>query len=624
MAGLLVPVVFALAALAIVANRERLGFGYSVRGAVLAAGTLTAGFVGTTVELLSRFRAVTTWPVRGCWIAATVGLAVVVWRNRANVVRSLREWNADRSRSERTTLPTTLYASVCAAVLAWTALTAALVPATNIDGLLYHLPRQLQWLQAGSVAHFPTQDYRLTVNPPFAEFCGLTLDVLTGHDHWVNLPQWAAFAGTLVAVSLTARELGASRSGQWLAAAFAATLPVAVQQAASPKNDGMAACWLAVVGYWAVRAWSGRPINGFEAVLAGLAMGLLALTKGTGVVFAAPAALLGAVGLGWVTRSASDRSDSRSESATRRTAALVIAAVVALLVPLGHWSRNLAAYGSVSGQTFGLPVDSPGVAPTASNLARNLAAQAALPDDGWNAAAAAAITQLHSFLGLPVNDPATTWQQTLGFKLVFDPTLWEEATAPVHFLLAAVALGALPFAATSARVIAVLSAGGALVAFCVLFKWQPSNARLLLPVEVLFAAPTAVALTQPRLRWLGPPAVLVAGLLLVPILAQQAEQLPGVGRPWADRRTPEARYGPYADAARLGRLTAGRVQLLKPSSVGLINNAACGWEYPVARTVREWVSPPPRIGYFYPTPEIPTRPRRRTSSSTSAATPPRP
>ena len=589
MAGLLVPVVFALAALAVVAGRDRLGFGHTVREAVLAAGTLCGGFVWATVELLSPFHAVSKWPVRGCWIGAAVVLAAVVWRNR-NELRDyppVVQWPGALS---------ALYATLCLGVLGWTGLTAALVPATNIDGLLYHQPRQLQWLQAGSVAHFPTQDYRLTVNPPFAEFCGLTFDALTGRDCWVNVPQWAAFGLTLVAVSLTVRELGAPRSGQWLAAALAATLPIAVQQAASPKNDVTAGCWSAAAGFWAVRVWSAKRVTWFESVLAGLSVGLLLLTKGTGVAFAAPIMILAGVGLvvrrpeGWI-------------SGMAYTAAL------ALLVPLGHWVRNVYSYGTVSGQTFGLPVDPIGVGPTASNLVRNLSGQLSSPDDAWNAGIVSAVTQFHTLLSLPLNNPETTWQATLGFILVFDPTSWEEATAPVHWLLAAVTVVVLPLAATgpyrAARVVSVLSAVGALVAFCAAFKWQPSNARLLLPVEVMFAAPAAVALSLPMLRWLGPPAVVVAALLLSPILIGQAEQLPGVGRPWADRWTPEARYGPYTDAARLGRLAAGRVQLLKPRSVGLINNAACGWEYPVARTIREWVTPPPRISYFYPTPEQP-------------------
>ncbi|HNB47127.1 MAG TPA: hypothetical protein PLL72_23315, partial [Burkholderiaceae bacterium] len=88
-------------------------------------------------------------------------------------------------------------------------------------------------------------DYRLTVNPPFAEYVGLHLLLLSGTDRLYPLESTAALALTLVAVSLVARELGVGRRGQLLAALFAATLPIGFHEAANGKNDWMVACWLA-------------------------------------------------------------------------------------------------------------------------------------------------------------------------------------------------------------------------------------------------------------------------------------------------------------------------------------------------------------------------------------------
>ncbi len=51
-------------------------------------------------------------------------------------------------------------------------------------------------------------------------------------------------AGILVAVSALAKILGAGRKGQWAAAAFACSLPVAVLEATSTQTDLVAAFWL--------------------------------------------------------------------------------------------------------------------------------------------------------------------------------------------------------------------------------------------------------------------------------------------------------------------------------------------------------------------------------------------
>jgi hypothetical protein len=588
MAGLLVPVVFVLGCLAAIVGRDRLGFGHTLREAVLASGTACGGFVWATVELLGVFDGLRKWPVLLCWAAAAVALGVYVWRNRDRLVG---RWPSIRWPG----LVTAFYATVSGVVLTWTGLTAALVPTTNIDALVYHLPRQLQWVQNGNVAHFPTQDYRLTVSPPFAEFAGVTFWTLTDGDCWSNIPQWAALGLTMVAVGLTARELGTPPVGQWLAAALVAMLPIAFQQAASPKNDLMTAWWLSSLGYWVVRVWSTPAVSAGQAVMVGLSLGLLVLTKGTGTVFASPLAALGMTAL-----------------VARRPAgwAVAVALITALvpLVNLGHWKRNLTVYGSIAGETFGLATDriTPGV--VASNVLRNGSVQAALPITGWKAAIEQGVATLHDVAGVPLNDPAATWLPNFGYSVAFDPASWEMATAPVHALLVLVTLGAIPLSLNQPggrqRVIALIGATAAFVAFSAAFKWQPSNSRLLLPVEVLFAAPVAFVVARPGLHWLGVAGVAGALVVLLPIASKNAADLPGLGRPWAERWSPEARYGPFEKIAFVGRITAGRIRQLQPASIGIVNNTVSGWEYPVCRTVQQWATAAPRFGYFYPTPEL--------------------
>ncbi|HEY2909071.1 MAG TPA: glycosyltransferase family 39 protein, partial [Gemmataceae bacterium] len=326
-------VVFALAVLGVAAARDRLGVGQSLREALVAAAALVGGFIAAITESLGASGQLRFAPIFISWLAAALFLGIFVFRHRHNLSGW---WKA----SEPFTWTQRLLLAAIAVIVAASGTVAVLCPPSNYDVALYHLPRQLQWLQQASVAHFPTQDYRLTVNPPFAEFVGLHLMALSGTDRLATVESWFAMLLTLAAVSLVGRELGLSRTGQLLAALFAATVPVGFHEAANGKNDWWVAFWLIASTYWVLRVGKAERIRLMEAVYAGLSLGLLLFTKGTGGIFAIPLVLMGGIALAL-----------RRPSGWLR--ALLITACLTLVPSLGHWSRNFNAYGSVSGKTFG-------------------------------------------------------------------------------------------------------------------------------------------------------------------------------------------------------------------------------------------------------------------------------
>src|SRR5262249_41237026 len=203
-------------------------------------------------------------------------------------------------------------------------------------------PRQLRWLQQGSVAHFPVQDLRQVQMPPYAEFAGLHLMILAGNDGWANLVEWLALLQTMIAVSLLAPGLGLSLRGRLLAALLVITVPMAYLQASSPKNDLVVSLWLCVCAWLCVRLWTAPQCRLPLLVLTGLAFGLLFLTKGTGLFLGAPVFLVGVAGLIW-----------RHRPLLWKATLVTTGAVV--LVNAGHWTRNRIAFGSPLGPTdFGL------------------------------------------------------------------------------------------------------------------------------------------------------------------------------------------------------------------------------------------------------------------------------
>src|SRR5262249_1530948 len=133
--------------------------------------------------------------------------------------------------------------------------------------------------------------------PPFAEFVGVHQMILSGGDAWANLVQWFALAMIMVAASLLARDLVLALSVQLLAALLVLGNANIFLQSLNTTRALAVGLWLCRAAWWAVRRWHGRPWALAHAVLFGTSVGLLALNKGTGYVYAIPVILVGGLGV---------------------------------------------------------------------------------------------------------------------------------------------------------------------------------------------------------------------------------------------------------------------------------------------------------------------------------------
>lgn len=571
-------VVMLLAVAAVLDRHERAG----LREALVIAATLCGGFVVATTEGLGAIGQLRYAPVLASWCLAAFGLLAFVWIGRDRLVFArLRPTRLDG-------VDSTLLA-LLAAIVAASGMFAALCPPNNWDVCLYHLPRQVQWLQQASVEHFPTQDYRLTVNPPFAEFVGLHLMLLSGTDRLATVESWAAMLLALAAVSLLARELGLSRKGQLLAALFAATIPVGFHEAANGKNDWLVAFWLAAATWWVVRVWRMEEVRPAEAAMAGLAIGLLVLTKGTGGVYALPVAALGGLALvvrrprGWL-------------------AATAIVAALAIVPNVPHWARNLSAYGSISGRTFGLANDRYDPAAWASGIVRNVGMHLAGPKESWNRKVNKSVLRVHRWIGEAADDPRTTW---LGIPFRIEYRLHSEdfATAPAHVILLLAALPLLAFLGTrrdSRWLVYVLAVTGGFLLFCVLFKWQPWHPRLHLPALALGGVAIGWLGTR-RVVWRSSP-LLVAALLISLIPAATRSDMRSLGSEGLNifRHDEDSlRFCGQDAIARDAREVVTILKAARPRAIDFINQAPVPWDYHLTRWLHDG-GEDPRIGCFYP------------------------
>jgi hypothetical protein len=529
------------------------------REAILAAAT-GAGVVAVAgAEILGALHALAPAGVAGIWLAAGAVAVAVLLRIPAPVA-------TDRGAAGGTAGERLLRFGL-AALAAVVAVLAFAAPPNNWDSLTYHLPRVSHWIQDRSLAPYPTSIPRQLTLPPGAEILLTHLRLLSGSDRTLPLLQWAAWVGGFAAASAVAGRLGAGRVGQLAAAAFAATLPMAILQASSTQNDLVAAFWLLTFVLFALRAATApRPMP--DALVAGSSLGLALLTKATAYVFAFPFVL-------WLGAAMIRRSRGRA------AAPLLAAGGIAVAVNLGYFLRNVAVFGSIFGLSYGARSEISSPAALASGALRNAALHFATPSAAWNRALEAGVVKLHGPLGIGPSDARTTWR---GAEFHVPPGLQgsarpdpdevlflllheDHAGNPIHFLLIAAAAVA---AAVSRRrnppeqALYFASLAAAALLFCAVLKWQPWNARLQLPLFLLAAPAVAATLaSESRPAW-----SLRAGAILLLIAA-----------PWALLNATRPLLGPESvfRVPRIDQSFAARPDLKAPllQAAGAISGRRC-------------------------------------------------
>jgi hypothetical protein len=578
----------------------------SLRLAAARAAVLVGAFGIASVEVLSAVGRLTGGGVLGAWVVALVAALTAAWfRRRRDDVRP-RFSLPSLSIGERVL-------AIAVLVLVGAELVLALASAPNTyDSQTYHLPRIERWARDGSVEFYPTGIHRQITYPPGAEFLLLHLRLLTGSDALFNLLQWSCGLLCLVVVTRLAAQLGVPRRGQLLGALVVASVPMVVLQSSSTQTDLVVAAWVACVVTFVLDGVgpgpSVRPPDLSTVLLIAAATGLVTVTKATGGLLAGPF-------LVWWTL-AQLRRGARPvrRLVLGRVAAAVLLIVVGALVLAGP--QFLRVY-----ETFGNPLGPPQLSESLTLQRRDpgsllinglRVAHTALevpvpPVNRWTADR---INGLADLLGRDPSDPRTTF-----YGQRFPDESWypheDKAALPLHALLLLIGAGAavargLRSGGDRRLLVYVGALAIAVVAYMVIFKWQPWGNRLLMFL-VVPAGPLAGAWLDGVLARTGRAAVAaryaVIGAVTVAMLAGTLAAVYGyprrlVGADSALVRDDTAdRFAVRPEWLPSYRRAAAVVNASGARRIGLVS-ANDAWDYPwylmlTARDLRSLQSPAP-------------------------------
>jgi len=534
------------------------------RKAFVSASVAWGSALTLMVESLSVFRGLARGPLVIGWCLIDLLLLAALWRR-----------GTPSPRLDRPQLPPFCgFLCVVVALLVVTlGVIGLLAPPNEWDSMTYHLPRVMHWSQNKSVGFYATPIQSQLFQGPWSEFAVANLVILSGVDRLAFLVQWFGMAGSVIGVTLIAKQFGANGRAQVLAAVLCATIPMGILEATNTKNDYTLAFWLicflsCILRFRETPRWS-------AALGVGASLGLAILTKATGYLYAAPFLI-------WFVISALRLLRWQAWGRLLTAAALVIG------LNLGYWARNLGLYGSPIGPGTESPehryandLFTPRV--LISNAIKSTALHLSTPSTRINEALETSIRRIHTLLGIDASDPRTTWGGTVFRikKLVFKADFTGN---PFHLLLILIALGAalawkrlrLPRGCIQCAIPIVI----AFLLSCLYLQWAPWQSRLQLPLFVLWSPVLAVIVTALPVRRLASAVSAVLILASLPwIIFNETRPLVGDRSVFRTPRTlqyfdsrPELEL-PYLQAAE-------RVNDEGCTQIGLSLRGGNVWEYP--------------------------------------------
>ena len=279
-------------------------------------------------------------------------------------------------------------------IVAATGLISLQMPPRIHDSMTYHMSRVAHWVQNQSIDFYPTYILRQLHQAPWSEFAITHFQILSGSDHYANLIQWFSMIGSIIGVSLIAKQLGAFSRGQIFTAALSIPFPLAILEATSTTTDYVVSFWLVCFIYFLMVLE--RRVSFPYLLGAGCSLGLAILAKATAYIFAFPFLIWFCFGI-------------LKKSRVQFLKYVLVIVIVVISINFGHYSRCFNLYGNPLGPgqesanmdgRWKYTNDVFSVMSVTSNVIRNLALYAGTPYVYINEIIEDGIYSLHNVLGI--------------------------------------------------------------------------------------------------------------------------------------------------------------------------------------------------------------------------------
>ena len=471
-----------------------------------------------------------------------------------------------------------------------TGLIALVAPPNSFDSMNYHMSRIMHWIQDRNVAPFPTNITKQVNLTPGTEYEILQFQLLSGGDGLANMIEWFSFIGSIIGVSLIAKELGADRKGQLFSAAFCATIPMAILQASNTENHLSTAFWLVGFVYFSLHGLHhSSPI---DITGIGLSLGLAILSKSTAYFFAAPFVILIILSVCF--------SKERN-----RIWLWIVTALLVLAINSGEYIRDYSLYKNplgplVASQEYGYNNEIITPASITSNIIRNIALQVSTPSERVNNYLYKIVHKIHAVIGISENDPRTTWSGSLHFSI--PPIQFQEGLVenPLHLILI---IGTFTYCVAFLKktpqvtLYYILAVVSSFLLFCIFLKWQDWNCRLQLPLFVLACSILGMTVAKMRPRYISNAIVWLFFAAAVPwLVAGQPRSLIGNTNIFYVSRN-EQYFAERPNAYLPYQLAAKQIEQMQVSNIGLLIGPS-HYEYPLWVFLSQSHQPLPRIEHI--------------------------
>jgi len=357
-----------------------------LRVCFLGATVFTAALLTLLTELLSLGHILSFYPLLISWVVLTIGALGQAIRINAFQRPSSIYWQ-DWSLSEKLNLTIIITLGIL------TVITVSCSSPNTWDAMTYHLPRVMHWVQNKTVAFYPTHIIRQLCYAPWTEFAMANLWILSKGQISPSLVQWMAMAGSLVGISLIARQLGADRLGQLMAASITACLPMGILQAVSTQTDYVCAFWLIVFVYFFIEYQIQQRL--IMLLATGMSLGLAILTKGNSYILLLPF-LLGFL-------------ISQKKNLGRALLAVMALILCVALINGGQYWREMKTFGSPVWTNISVVNDAFDLKVLWVNLLRNVSIHMATPFVPLNGIMQQFFGNAAQFLGADINDPRASF-----------------------------------------------------------------------------------------------------------------------------------------------------------------------------------------------------------------------